>query len=188
MSYSLEQLFDLYRQAFPANERRDESDLLHALTTPAYRVLTKDHHGELIAFAILFVPPGRTFALLEYLAVHPGKRSQGIGREVVKAAIDQTPGRHLLTEVESESNGPIALRRQHFYARCGFRRIQALNYQLPLPGNPPPMQLWVYPRSAALIDRTELALWITTIYTAVYRCSSADPRIGQMLATVPPAI
>jgi hypothetical protein len=50
------------------------------------------------------------------------------------------------------------------------------------------MQLWVYPRSAALIDRTELALWITTIYTAVYRCSSADPRIGQMLATVPPAI
>jgi hypothetical protein len=40
--------------------------------------------------------------------------------------------------------------------------------------------LWVYP-SAKSIQSAQLAHWIMTIYTRVYRCSADDPRIKQML-------
>jgi GNAT superfamily N-acetyltransferase len=180
----LEQLFALYRDAFPASERRDESDLRQALATPAYRILTKDDRGQLLGFAILFVPLGKTFALLEYLAVDPDRRGEGIGRDLVLSAIQQAGGRTLLSEIECESNeSATTLGRQRFYRRCGFSRIDGLPYQLPLPGNPPLMELWIYQASPVPIERDALALWLSTIYAEVYHCASDDPRIAQMLAT-----
>jgi GNAT superfamily N-acetyltransferase len=181
MPDALEPLFALYRDAFPANERRGEIDLRRALATPAYRTLRKERDGQLIAFAILFIPPEQRFCLIEYLAVHPGERSAGIGRELIAAAIEQTDGRHLLTEVETQSIDSHTHRRQRFYTRCGFRRIEGLRYQLPLPGDPPPMELWMYQQRAVPFHRDDLEGWIRTIYTEVYGCASADPRIAQML-------
>jgi len=180
-----DQLFALYRDAFPASERRDESDLRHALATPAYRLLTKHENDQLLGFAILFIPPATDFALLEYLAVHPEQHSKGIGRALVSSAIEQTASRSLLTEVESPTPDPATTRRQQFYRRAGFTPIANLQYQLPLPGNPPPMELWLHQLSPLLLDHARLSRWLTTIYTDVYARPSTDPRIAQMLNNLP---
>jgi GNAT superfamily N-acetyltransferase len=179
MPDSLDPLFALYRESFPESERRPEPDLRRALATPAYRVLTKEDQGQLLGFAILFIPSGDDFALLEYLAVRPTSRSQGIGRALVSSAIQTAADRSLLTEIESLSPDPATARRQQFYRQQGFNRIDNLRYQLPLPGNPPPMELWIYPPSS--VDRPQLSRWLTTVYTGVYGCPADDHRIAQML-------
>jgi hypothetical protein len=121
---------------------------------------------------------------LEYLAVHPTQRKAGLGHKLVLSAIETAHGRPLLTEIESASDDPASLRRQRFYSRCGFQPIAGLRYQLPLPGSPPPMELWVYPSGGA-VSRQDLARWLTAIYTEVYHCSPDDSRIVQMLADCP---
>ena len=176
----LDPLFALYRDSFPASERRPEPDLRSALATPAYRVLTKEDGGRLLGFAILFVAPADDFALLEYLAVDPNHRSRGIGRALVTAAIEAAAGRTLVTEIETLSTHPNTTRRQQFYRQQGFAPIAGLQYLLPLPGNPPAMELWICPYSP--IDRPSRFRWITTIYTEVYGQCPDDPRILQMLA------
>jgi GNAT superfamily N-acetyltransferase len=184
MSDPLDPLFALYRDTFPANERRDESDLRQALATPAYRLLTKYQQDHLLAFAILFMPPASNFALLEYLAVDPNRRGKGLGANLLLCAARQSHGRPLLAELETASNGPDAHRRQQFYSRCGFRPIDGLQYQLPLTGNPPPMELWIRQQAFASIPRSQLADWLTTIYTDVYGYPADDRRLGQMLRSM----
>jgi predicted N-acetyltransferase YhbS len=179
MSDLLEQLFELYRQSFPANECRTEADLRAALATQVYRLLTKVEAGNLLGFAILFVPAMDNFALLEYLAVHPARRNEGIGGQLVRSAIEETRGRSLFVEIDSKSDDPVSSRRQSFYSRYGFRIVEGVKYQLPLPGSPP-MELWACPHADS-IQSSELARWLTTIYVDVYHCSKDDPRIAQML-------
>jgi len=188
MQDSLDQLLTLYRDSFPRSERRSEPDLLHALASPAYRIVTRKDRRHLLGFAILFIPPTEDFALLEYLAVHPNHRGRGIGRTLISSAIEEAHGRTLLTEIESPSTDPATTRRQQLYAGCGFRHIDGLIYHLPLPGNPPPMELWIHSNPPAPIDRNGLQRWLTTIYTNVYDCPPNDLRIGQMLAGLPPTI
>jgi GNAT superfamily N-acetyltransferase len=184
-SQSLDQFLTLYRDSFPQSERRPEPDLIHALTTPAYHLLTKIEQDRLIGFAILFMPPAADFALLEYLAVHPSWRSKGHGADLVQSAIEQSRDRPLLTELECASNDPLPHRRQQFYRRAGFTPIPNLRYELPLPGNPPPMELWVHQESPAAIEHSQLTRWLITIYTDVYARPANDPRITQMLSPHP---
>jgi predicted N-acetyltransferase YhbS len=179
MAIPFDRVFSLYRESFPANERRSESDLRRALAGPDYRVWAREDAGTLVGFAIVFVPADQNFALLEYLAVVPIRQSAGIGRELVNESIAATRGRCLLTEVESATDDSVTVRRQRFYEKCNFRRIAGLKYQLPLPGNPPPMELWANPISA--MNRVGLENWIRAIYTDVYHCRPDDPRITQML-------
>jgi hypothetical protein len=97
----------------------------------------------------------------------------------------------ILLEVDSDREAcgdqQIRTRRQQFYRRLGCVRILGLHYILPLPGQgpAPEMDLMVY--SAAPLRQlptTELERWLRTIYRDVYRCSSDDPRIVQMLRGV----
>jgi ribosomal protein S18 acetylase RimI-like enzyme len=183
---SLDQLFSLYHRSFPASEIRSEASLRRALQTPAYRLLTHEENGQLLGFAILYFDDDCSpapFALLEYLAVEPYRQGQGIGKQLVLRAIVQAGGRMLITELDSASPDPNTLRRQKFYESLGFSRIEGLDYLLPLPGNPPPMELWVYPDQAKPIARATLAYWLTSIYVDVYGCPPQDPRIAKMLGT-----
>jgi hypothetical protein len=64
----LEQVFALYRETFPENERRPESDLRAALRSQQYQLLTTHRDETLAGFAIIFVPTGAAFALLARLS------------------------------------------------------------------------------------------------------------------------
>jgi hypothetical protein len=88
---------------------------------------------------------------------------------------------------EAGGDRQIRARRQQFYRRLGCVRISGLHYLLPLPGQgpAPEMDLLVYSAEPLRqLPKPELERWLRTIYRDVYRCSSDDPRIVQMLHNV----
>jgi len=150
--------------------------------------------GVVRGFSILFVPGAGGFALLEYMAVAPDQRNQGLGAELfrrtVKHAVTPGGGRlPVLLEIDSareaSSDRALRARRAHFYRRLGCLRIAALHYLMPLAGEgtPAEMDLLVYSAEPLRsLRRSELRRWLETVYRDVYHCSPDDPRLARMVA------
>ncbi len=191
------ELYEIYAASIAAREQKPEAWICAMVRAPEYRVWVMQGAGRVTGFSILFLPPAERFALLEYMAVAPELRNQGLGSEVFKQTVvgAVTPEHRslpILLEVDSDrevcGDREIRTRRQQFYRRLGCVRIAGLHYILPLPGlgPPPEMDLLVY-SSVPLrqLPKADLERWLRTIYRDVYRCSVDDPRIIQMLRDVP---
>jgi GNAT superfamily N-acetyltransferase len=181
------ELYEIYAASIAAREQKPEAWICAMVRAPEYRVWVMKDAG-VTGFSILFLPPAEGFALLEYMAVAPERRNQGLGSELFKQTVVPLP---ILLEVDSdrEASGDrqMRTRRQRFYRRLGCVQISGLHYILPLPGQgpPPEMDLMMYSAEPLRqLPKTELERWLRTIYRDVYRCSSDDPRIVQMLRDV----
>jgi len=113
-------------------------------------------------------------------------------RSVVDAATPDGAGLPVLLEIDSDreasSDRAVRTRREHFYRRLGCVKVAGLRYLMPLRGvGPvPEMDLMVYQAPPPVgVARGELKRWLQAIYRDVYRCSPDDPRIVQMLRTLP---
>jgi GNAT superfamily N-acetyltransferase len=206
------QLYAIYAASIAAREQKREAWIAAMIEAPEYHVWVAKAGGLVRGFSILFVPAAGGFALLEYMAVAPDQRNHGLGAELFRRTVAHavTPeGRPLpvLLEVDSDredaSDRALRTRREGFYRRLGCLRIAGLRYLMPLAGegSPPEMDLLVYaakppgsparsevprgevPRSE--VPRSEVKRWLETIYTDVYHCSPDDPRLAQMLASLP---
>ena len=183
-------LLDIYTAAFPLEERKSAEQLRTMLHRPDYRFLLAQQSDEVLGFAVLFCSQMRSIALLEYLAVRSSVRGKGIGRwlfEQVVSATDTTQ-RPLLIEAESDraatAGQPERRRRKQFYRSLGAREITGLRYLMPRVSTapPPPMELMLYAQSTpATVSRNDLHRWLQALYTEVYRQTSEDPRLSQML-------
>lgn len=138
------------REDFPPDELRPFSSMQYLLKQNAYRCYGYREDGEICAYAMLILSQGA--ALLDYFAVAPERRGQGVGseflRELKKISREfQTP--YVLIEAEStdSSETPEQLterqRRLRFYKNCGclltpvFSFLFGVEYQillLPLNG------------------------------------------------------
>jgi len=190
------ELYEIYAAAIPARERKPEPRICAMIGAPAYTVWVMKDAGRVKGFSILFSPPAERFALLEYMAVAPEWRNRGVGSQLFKQTMARavTPKhrtRPIVLELDSDreasSDQQMRTRRQQFYRRLGCVRIAELHYILPLPGQGPvpQMDLMVYAANPLRqLPKPELERWLRTIYRDVYRCSSDDPRIAQMLQDV----
>ncbi len=190
------ELYEIYAAAIPVREQKPEAWICAMVRAPECRVWVMKAAGRVKGFSILFLPPAERFALLEYMAVAPEWRNRGVGSELFKQTVERAvsperPSLPILLEVDSdrEAGGDrqIRARRQQFYRRLGCVRIAGLHYLLPLPGQgpAPEMDLLVYSAEPLRqLPKPELDRWLRTIYRDVYRCSSDDPRIVQMLHNV----
>jgi GNAT superfamily N-acetyltransferase len=186
----------IYETAIPASERKPSAAFREMGRRPDYRWTLARREQAVIGFATVFVPPGESFALLEYLAVDEPFRGGGVGaglfRAVVADLASRVCPRVLLVEVEADDAGPDAdrvqqRRRQDFYRRLGCQRVAGLQYELPLrsAGLPPPMHLFVHGvSSGSPLPRATLEGAIRGIYVDVYGESPTDPRTARMLAAV----
>jgi GNAT superfamily N-acetyltransferase len=196
------QLYAIYAASIAAREQKRESWLAAMIDAPEYRVWVAKAGGLVRGFSILFVPAAGGFALLEYMAVAPERRNQGLGAELFRQTVDRavTPGERplpVILEVDSDreasSDRALRTRREAFYRRLGCLRIAGLRYLMPLPGegSPPEMDLLVYTAAPvgrparSEVPRSEVKLWFETIYRDVYHCSPDDPRVAQMVASLP---
>ena len=164
---------------------------------PEYRVWVAKESGLVRGFSIVFHSVAGGFALLEYMAVAPDRRNQGLGAELFRRTVEHalTPeGRQLpvLLEIDSDreasSDRAIRARRERFYRRLGCLRIAGLHYLMPLAGEgaPAEMDLLVYAgEPLGRLGRSELRRWLATIYRDVYHRSPDDPRLAQMVADLP---
>ena len=99
-------------------------------------------------------------------------------------------GRTGLVEADAVLGDPetIAARRQRFYRRLGCRKVADLHYLLPLRthGVPPPMVLLALaPETVTSIPAMTVERWLRVIYVQVYAQRPDDPRIPEMIASLP---
>ncbi len=186
------ELYEIYAVSIAARERKPEDWICSMVRAPEYKFWVMKGSGGIEGFSILFLPRAERFALLEYMAVTPKRRNRGVGSALFKRTTTQAPNLPILLEVDSDrevcADRQIRTRRQQFYRRLGCVRISGLHYILPLPGQgpAPEMDLMVYSAEPLRqLRKTDLERWLRTIYRDVYRCSSDDPRIVQMLRGVP---
>src|SRR6185369_10017075 len=115
--------------------QKGESWIASMIDDPAYRVWVAKAGGRVRGFSILFVPAAGAFALLEYMAVAPDQRDQGLGAELFRHTVAQavTPeGRQLpvVLEIDSDreasSDRALRTRREQFYRRLGCLRLAGL--------------------------------------------------------------
>lgn len=121
-------IFFLYRRSFPRSERKPLS-------------IIRSMHKKGKTDVWLFFR-GRRFAgfastinsdhliLLDYLAVSPACRGQGIGSQALQALRNAYPGRGLFVEIESiytqTSDLPDRIRRRDFYRKNGMTPLPVL--------------------------------------------------------------
>jgi GNAT superfamily N-acetyltransferase len=138
----------IYAAAIEPSEQKPPELLRRHVGDDRYSFLVAEDGGEVVGFAVVFVPSSRDFWLLEYLAVDARRRSAGLGAILFDAAVararDIAPGTFGLLEVDAADAvvgaGNDIPRRLQFYARNGCRKIEGLRYLLPLTshGTPPP--------------------------------------------------
>lgn len=157
---------ELYRNAFPAQERLD-FDEVFTRRAGARRVLLASTDEQVDGFAVWLPLPRCGAALLEYLAVQERSRGNALGSRLVAELVQQvTPG-DLLAELEPAWLSAQAERRQGFYRRLGFVALEGVDvYGMPSPeGELLPMELW------HLAGRTPLsgpAETVTEVYEVAY--------------------
>ncbi len=148
----------------------------------------------MLGYAIVRALDDSDAALLEYMAVAPDRRSQGIGQQLFTEAANLAAGssKFLLVEVDSDKlrNDDQAdrIRRKMFYRRLGCKEIEGLDYIMPpvstvLPGA---MDVLIHGRQLPPhIERARIRRWLECCYVEVYGLSASDPRIETMVSGLP---
>ncbi len=183
-----EEFYAIYESSLPSREQKSRPAIRALIHRDDYRVLLLESEATVLAFSVVFISKAYDFCLLEYMATRADQRNRGLGGAMLEASLAAAPGRPMLVEVNSErEDSPdreIRIRRKGFYRRHGCLQIAGLDYLLPLSGRTPPpeMDLLVHRHGrVAPIRKTELAGWLTEIYTQAYARTADDPRIRTML-------
>lgn len=131
------------REDFPPDELRPFSSMQYLLRENAYRCFVYRENGNICAYAMLIVSHGA--ALLDYFAVVPELRGQGIGSQFLaelKTISQEFDVPYVLIEAESVESAetPEHLtkrqRRFRFYKNCGclstsvFSLLFGVEYQI----------------------------------------------------------
>ena len=99
--------------------------LVSQLTNPDYTVLVAERSSEIVGYVFAGIEPTSwkdlrgPCGVLHDLYVHEGMRQQGIGRELVRAAVNWIRSRGMSQVVLWSKSGNAAA--QHLFAGLGFR-------------------------------------------------------------------
>lgn len=191
-------LLRIYAGAHPPGELKAASTLVQMIERPEYIFLAAIQGPSVAAFSISICFRDSDAALLEYIAVDPAKRSQGIGAVLFKetAEFEGIAGRYLLIEADSDRLCSPAehvdrLRRKSFYRRLGCMEIEGLTYIMPPVSTalPPPMEMLVYRSSLPhSIEKSRIRSWLEDCYSQVYHLPSDDRRIHSMVENLLPDV
>jgi GNAT superfamily N-acetyltransferase len=189
---TFERALAIYREAIIPSEQRPEDEIRALLGRRDYVVLAAEQadaeqRDNVVGFAISYVPLAEDFWLFEYVAATPAERGRGAGAALVQEATRLAgEGRVGLVEADADTGeDPVARKRLRFYERLGCRKLDGLDYQLPLRthGVPPPMLLLALaPPNVTALSVEAVERWLRLIYIGVYRQNEDDPRIAEMIA------
>lgn len=133
-----EELGELYRQEmrvdFPRSELKPLRAMLRLMDMGCYDPLLVTEEGQPVGYAMVWLPPNRQGALLEYLGVLRGKRSGGLGARILTLLSDrygQIFGEAEKPNAPDPAENDLRRRRIAFYERNGFR---VLDYECALFG------------------------------------------------------
>ena len=178
-------MIGLYEDSIPERERKSRDAVRAMATSKAHRVVVAQRGKDVIGFFLLYI--GDAIALLEYLATAPALRGRGLGARLYEQARRAAGHRPLIVEVESDreacADAALRARRIAFYRRLSCRRIEDLDFILPLPGTGEPPLLDLLVDGAGFDVDEQIETWLREIYRGVYGCAPDDPRLLHMILT-----
>lgn len=134
------ELTELYTEAFPPEERREQKQLEEMLPIESAMFFNAvKYQGELAGLFVYW--NFGTFYYLEHLAVFAEMRNQKIGQQILDWVKDHLKGCRLL-EVEP-ADTEIAIRRIHYYQRNGYHILDKQYRQPSYTGEGEPFPLWI---------------------------------------------
>jgi GNAT superfamily N-acetyltransferase len=190
-SPEMDRLLTVYEQGIPISERKPEGDIRAMALSPLHRVEVAAMEGTILGFTLAYV--GEGVSLLEYMAVAEDTRGQGLGAILFRRLRDGI-GPPLLVEVESDAEDSPDLetrrRRIQFYLRLGCRRLQGVNFVLPLESahQAPQIELLIAQWQTQNVSSTLLTDWLREIYVGVYGCPTDDPRLLRTVRGLPTVV
>ncbi len=187
-----EGLYAIYEEAIPASERKTRAQMRAMTANASYRIVVAALYGKVAGFSTLYFLKNPNFVLLEYMAVDASMRGRGIGssifRESARLLQEELGDAPMIIEIDSDReesmDRPKRLQRIAFYRALDCRRLEGVDYILPLDTGekPPVMDLFIWRRSKTTsIEKNDLRHYLRQIYVEVYSCSPDDPRIYSML-------
>lgn len=118
----------LYEQAFPEAERRPSADWL--------RLNAEDERFSIFAIrddegfaGFISIWRFADFVYVEHFATLPERRGQGLGAQALRHLLNTLGTQPVVLEIEPPEDA-LALRRQHFYERCGLHLLP-FSYEQP---------------------------------------------------------
>ena len=135
---SKEELVQLYNDEmvfdFPKSELKPVRAMLRLIDEGKYEPLLVLEQGEAVGYAMVWLPPGREGALLEYFGVLRGKRNGGLGSRILAVLAErygQIFGEAEAPTSDDPAENDLRRRRIAFYLRNGLR---VLDYECALFG------------------------------------------------------
>lgn len=132
--WQLLQVYHLYRRAFPRSERKPFAIIRRMARQGRSDLWRCEADGRFVGLAATVNSPD--LILLDYLAIVPGRRGQGLGAALMHTLLRHYGDRPLFVEIEAVENDPLhqKLRRRQFYQRCGLEEMQvsALVFGVPM--------------------------------------------------------
>lgn len=117
----LEVARDIYMDSFPAEERRDWTDLMGRSRSGEIALeLVKDGDCVIGLVTVWHLPLAD---YVEHFALDRSARGKGVGSEVIDRVVDMAADRAVVLEVEPSGANSMAARRIGFYQRHGFDLI-----------------------------------------------------------------
>lgn len=136
----LQQLMQLYEEAFPETERRNLEQLKHLVADKKEMIFNAiESEGVLAGFFVYW--DFTDFYYLEYLAVYPEMRNQKIGQQLLQYVAEHLKGIRFL-EVEPPVD-EMTTRRVNYYRRNGYEVVDKGYYQPSYDGRKPGLPLWI---------------------------------------------
>lgn len=130
----------LYKEAFPAEERRDISQLEVMLKhEPSMFFNVVREEGKVVGLFVYW--DFATFYYLEHLAIYAGMRNRKIGQQVLDWTEKHLRGSRLLEVEPAETE--IAIRRIGYYRRNGYRILDKTYRQPPYRTGGEEFPLWI---------------------------------------------
>lgn len=121
-------LYLLYRRSFPRAERKPFPTILKKYRAGMTDIWCIEENGCFLGFAATMNSPH--LVMLDYLAIVPSCRGQGIGSAALKALLSRYADREFLLEIESPFEpGPdqeLRQRRKQFYVNCGMEPLHIM--------------------------------------------------------------
>ena len=119
-------IYQLYRRAFPASEKKPFSMIVKMHRKGVSDVWRFTRNGKFAGLIITI--NGENHILLDYLAVEGVQRGTGIGTEILQLMRSHYAGKGVFLEIESVyedcANKAERVRRKHFYEKCGMTSME----------------------------------------------------------------
>jgi GNAT superfamily N-acetyltransferase len=192
-SFEFKQSINIYENSFPFNETRPFEDIVNMLRNDKnYHLIVSLNNNSVIGISLMYIFRSLNIGLLDYMAISPSYRGQGLGKEIFNFTFEKlcsiiTNGIGLLIEIQKENNlldhqeMTIRKNRIGFYNKLGVKLLDKVNYLLPQiysnnkEEEEEEMYLLIKPiKKIYYLSKEQVIQYINIIYSTIYKYYDND--------------